>query len=187
MIHPNHCSEQPVFRKCSSVFIHIFAFSIASCSSLKFFTGVIFFLSEGLSLGFLLGQLFWQQSLSFLVVWACLHDAFILGGNLSRHRILGWWIRFQHFKEVMLLPLVFHRFYREVGCHSHYHCLEGDESFFSLLLGFWFSEVLTWCAVSVAFFVFFMLLTLWVLRGWFLLLSFQALPPCHSLSLLLRL
>lgn len=47
-------------------------------------------MSEELSLVFILGQSFWQQSLSFYLAEHGFISPSFLKDNLSRHRILGW-------------------------------------------------------------------------------------------------
>lgn len=74
-----------------SIYLLFLLLSISSYNCMFFF-GVIFLVSEERSLVFLLVQVFWQKSFSFYLPEHIYISPSFLKDNLSRHRILGWWI-----------------------------------------------------------------------------------------------
>lgn len=97
-----HCCVQPIFKKYSFVFIYIVILSVAFYFFLQLhvFLQGHFPVSEELSLVFILGQFFWQRSISFYLTEHGFISPSFLKDKFSRHRILGWSMLFYSTSKV---------------------------------------------------------------------------------------
>lgn len=151
-----------------SIYLFFLLLSISFCSCM-FFSGVIFLVSEELSLVFIWGQFFWQRSLSFYLTECGFISPSFLQDNLSRHRILDWSILFFSTSEIFYCLHTSILSVEKVAVSLNAASLKFSK-ILSLVL-----RSLNMIRPGVAFFVFIMLLILWILEGWFLSLSFQIL------------